>query len=109
MFKTCREIFATRGSKEHKSIHGLEYAINWETVSPGVKGVSTGLRGGRIGAGVKLFEESSEASTKARWEERSVSTLEWKCGVVIGLVSISYCNNQRVVFSEWNWECTPMF
>ena len=44
-----------------------------------------------IGAGgVNLFEVSSADSTSERWEERSVRTLDWKWGVVIGLVSISY-------------------
>jgi hypothetical protein len=60
-------------------------------VSPGVNGVSTGERGGMIGAGgVNLFELSSVDSTSERWEERSARTLDWKWGVVIGLVSISY-------------------
>jgi hypothetical protein len=63
-------------------------------VSPGVNGVSNGVRGGMIGGGGSLlfnksFEDSKLASSE-RWEEMSVRTLEWKCGLVIGLVSISY-------------------
>ena len=51
MFKTCRDILDIRGSVEHRSIHGLAYAMICETVSPGVNGVSTGVRGDMIGAG----------------------------------------------------------
>jgi hypothetical protein len=77
IFKTCREIFDIKGSEEHKSIHGLEYAISCDTVSPGVKGVSTGVRGGIMGVGEEiLFGGSLAVSTSARWEEMSASTLE---------------------------------
>ena len=83
-----------RGSEEQRSIHGLEYAISWETVSPGVKGVSTGVSGGIIGAGGALFVATSSADSRRESSERyadiKVKTRVWKCGLVIGLVSMSY-------------------
>jgi len=45
------------GSAEHNSIHGLETAITWETVSAGVNGVSNGVRGSMIGAGATFLME----------------------------------------------------
>jgi hypothetical protein len=60
MFKTCLDMLLISGSGEHKSIHGLEKAMSWETAPPGVNGVSSGGRGGMIGAGgTFLVEEIS--------------------------------------------------
>jgi len=63
-------------------------------VSPGVKGVSTGVRGGIIGAGGVLFVAVSSADSRTESSERyadiKVKTRVWKCGLVIGLVSMSY-------------------
>lgn len=60
MFRTCLDMLLISGSWEHKSIHGLETAMSWETISPGVSGVSNGVRGGMIGAGgTFLVEEIS--------------------------------------------------
>jgi len=82
IFRTCRDMLDIKGSGEHRSIQGLEYAMIWDTVSPGVNGVSTGVRGGIMGAGGRpLFEAWSEVSKEVsseRWEEMRVRTLEWK-------------------------------
>jgi hypothetical protein len=63
-------MFAMSGSEEHKSIHGLEYAITCDTVFPGVNGVSTGPRGGMMGAGgvllVWVLGEDSKLSSSER-------------------------------------------
>ena len=83
-----------KGSVEHKSIHGLAYAIIWVMVSPGVNGVSAGVRGGIIGVGGMALSEDSTSEIWERCDERSVSTREWKCGLVIGLVSMSYYESQ---------------
>ena len=90
MFKTCREILDIKGSNEHKSIQGLEYAMSWDTVSPGVNGVSTGVRGDMMGAGTACCLCESSCGISARWFETKARTLEWKCGLVMGLVTISY-------------------
>lgn len=70
IFKTCRDMLEINGSEEHKSIQGLEYAMSCERVSPGVKGVSTGVRGGIIGAGgicvVFGSSEDSKCDNSAR-------------------------------------------
>jgi hypothetical protein len=87
-------MFDIKGSVEHKSIHGLAYAIIWVRVSPGVKGVSAGVRGGIIGAGGMYLSEDSTTGIWERWDETSVRTREWKCGLVIGLVSMSYYESQ---------------
>jgi hypothetical protein len=49
-------MFDINGSGEHRSIHGLTYPTSWPTVSPGVRGVSTELNGGIIGAGIASME-----------------------------------------------------
>ena len=63
-------------------------------MSPGVNGVSTGFRGGMIGGGGKVLAEAwpgvSKSDNSDRYVDINVNTLEWKCGLVIGLVSISY-------------------
>jgi hypothetical protein len=101
MFRTWRDMLEIKGSGEHRSIHGLEYAINWETVSPGVKGVSTGVSGGIIGAGGVLFVAASsehwELESSERYVDIKVKTLEWKWGLVMGLVSISYWSSLAAV------------
>ena len=70
MFRTWREILEISGSVEHKSIQGLEYAIICETVSPGVRGVSTGVRGGMIGAGGMLLVAASSEASKRESSDR---------------------------------------
>lgn len=66
-----------RGSGEQRSIHGLEYPINWETVSPGVRGVSTELNGGMIGAGGGFFDaDEPVASRRDKWEDNKDRTRE---------------------------------
>jgi len=46
-----------------------------------------------MGAGGAVLEEvesSSERERSVRYVEINDNTLEWKCGLVMGLVSISY-------------------
>lgn len=56
--------------------------------------MSTGVSGGMIGAGGMLFDAASSEDSKRESSERyvdiKVNTLEWKCGLVMGLVSMSY-------------------
>ena len=70
MFRTCLDILLIKGSDEQRSIHGLEYAISWETVSPGVNGVSTGVRGGMIGAGGIFLVEEMSGDSRSESSER---------------------------------------
>ena len=56
--------------------------------------MSTGVSGGIIGAGGVLFvaalSEDSKRESSERYSDINVKTREWKCGLVIGLVSMSY-------------------
>ena len=56
--------------------------------------MSTGVRGVIIGAGgmplFEMSEENSKLDSSEMCVEIRVNTLEWKCGLVMGLVSISY-------------------
>lgn len=56
--------------------------------------MSTGVSGGIMGAGGVLFVaalfEDSKLESSERYEDIKVKTREWKCGLVIGLVSMSY-------------------
>jgi hypothetical protein len=65
-----------KGSDEQRSIQGLEYAIICESVSLGDRGVSTGSRGGIIGAGGMPPEVESVCDNVERYTEIRVNTLE---------------------------------
>lgn len=72
--------------------------------------MSTGVSGDIIGAGgvllVAALSEDSKRETSDRYEDIKVKTREWKCGLEIGLVSMSYCNHQHL-FSNLGRAPTP--
>src|ERR1700722_19812727 len=95
-FKMSADTAAINGSGEQRSVQVLEVATIWLIDSSGVRDVSTGESGG-ITKGFILcsFESPAlvsylDAPASAKDEKSRPSTREWKCGVVIGLVIISY-------------------
>lgn len=85
MFSTCRDTLAISGSGEHRSIHGLQAAIICALLSPGSRVVSSD-----VNCGTRRNEELSN-DCDVDVADSKESTLEWNCGVVIGVVIKSYC------------------
>lgn len=107
-FKMSADTAAINGSGEQRSVQVLEIATIWLVDSSGVRNVSTGESGG-ITKGFILcsFEPPPLVSyldgpASAKDEESRASTLEWKCGVVIGLVIISYLFKSE---NTWYRQC----
>ena len=106
--KMSADTAAMNGSGEQRSVQVLETATTWLIDSSGVRNVSTGESGG-ITKGFILcsFESPPLASyldgpASAKDEESRASTLEWKCGVVIGLVIMSYLFESE---NTWYRQC----
>ena len=81
------------GSGELRSLQELVTPISWLVVSSGVRGVSAGVSGAiKIGEAfrVRVTSVLEKLAESERLELSSARTREWKCGVVIGVVSISY-------------------
>jgi hypothetical protein len=95
-FKMSADRAAINGSGEQRSVQVLEIATIWLMDSSGVRDVSTGESGGITKGLIPCSFESPplvsylDAPASAKDEESRASTREWKCGVVIGLVIISY-------------------
>ena len=95
-FKMSADTAAINGSGEQRSVQVLEIATIWLIDSSGVRDVSTGESGGITKGFIQCsFEPPAlvlylDAPASAKDEESRASTREWKCGVVIGLVIISY-------------------
>ena len=112
---TWREISAIKGSGEQRSIHEEVIPTTWLIASFGVKCVSAGARGGTVMALVlkevpRVPTASKDGgSTDDRWDESKDKTREWKCEVVIGVVSMSYwiCQLDLTILSiRFQWELT---